>query len=299
LITLVASFMLILIGVLSRDVGVVGNFVIISTFVIFAPQLLLRYEAFRDLKDMEERFPTFLRDLTENIRSGMPFHTAIRLTAKSQYGKLSREIKKMSDQISWGMTLDRVLNQFADRVKKSKRLFTSIKIIRESYLSGGDVVATLESIADNSTMLEESEKEKKSMLNQYVVLMYAISLIFIAIVVSINRLLVPIFDISTPEVAETIGLSNPCDTCVDFTCSVCSLFQGTAYYVFSLDPSGIASYYTSLFFFMSLIQSLFSGLVAGQISENSVTAGIKHSLILVAITFGSFSILVRLGVLGV
>jgi len=300
LISSLTSSVLVLLAFLSQDVGVIGNIVILSTFIIATPQLLIFYQSYTDLREMEEKFPIFLRDLIENLRSGIAFHKAIIFSSKTYYGKLSAEIKKISHQLSWGMPVDKALNQFATRIKGSKRLYTSIKIIRESFISGGDVVSTLESVSDNVRLLQDSEKEKKSLLDQYVMLMYAISLIFIVIVVAINRLLIPIFQITSVSAGgELFGFTNPCTSCDAFACSVCGFFEGTAKIYFSIEPGTTASYYTSLFFYMALMQSLFSGLVAGQISENSVTAGIKHSLILVGITLGVFSILVKLKFMGV
>jgi flagellar protein FlaJ len=296
--SLIVALFLLIIGILSRDVGVIGNMIILSTFIVASPQLFLRYEKYRELKDMESNFPNFLRDLVESLRSGLPLHKAIQATSRLNYGKLSKEIKKMSNQISWGVPLQKVLTQFSERVKKSKRLHIATRIMKESYLAGGDIVAAFESLADNTTMLDEAEKERKTILSQYVLLMYAIAFIFVAIVVAINKLLIPIFQLSTTTPGFS-GLSNPCYTCQGLGCNVCDLYSITAAYIFSIKGGGIESYYTSLFFFMAIIQGFFSGLVAGQISENSITAGIKHSLIITAIIFGSFSILVRLGFLGV
>ncbi len=296
-ITIGISAVLIIIGIITADAGVIGNSIILSTFIIAAPILYTRYKSFREFKEMEEKFPNFLRDLVESLRAGLPLHKAIINASKINYGTLSREVNKMANQLSWGMPIDKVLNQFSQRVKSSKRMTSGIQIIMQSYLSGGEVVSTMESVADSHLLLIETEKEKSSSLSQYVIVMYAISLIFIGIVVAVNKLMVPIFNLSQQE-AE-FGLSNPCSACSGMECSVCSLFEATSTNVFNLDPASIGSYYTALFFFMSIIQAIFSGLVAGQISEGSAIAGGRHSLILASITFGVFSILVRLGVLGV
>ena len=45
-------------------------------------------------------------------------------------------------------------------------------------------------------------------------------------------------------------------------------------------PLGIANYYVAIFFYVVLIQGIFMGLIAGQLGENSITAGSKHSLIM-------------------
>lgn len=296
-ITIGIAAVLVGIGIITSDTGIIGNAIILSTFIIATPILYVRYKRFRELREMEEKFPNFLRDVVESIRAGLPLHKAIIASSKINYGVLSKEVNKMANQLTWGTPVDKVLNQFSERVKSSKRLTSSIQVTLQSYLSGGDVVSTMDSVADSQLTLIETEKEKSSSLSQYVIVMYAISLIFIVIVVAVNKLMVPIFGLSQGD--EAFGLANPCDTCAGLECSICVLFEGTSKSVFNLDPANIGSYYTALFFFMSMMQSIFSGLVAGQISEGSAIAGARHSMILASITFGIFSIFVRLGLIGV
>ena len=103
--------------------------------------------------------------------------------------------------------------------------------------------------------------------------------------------------ISTPGISDVMGITNPCEKCLavpspeTIDCSICSTFH-FACDIFSIDKASIGCYYTSLFFFMSIIQAISCGLVAGQISENSIIAGVKHSVIMAVITFGAFNILV-------
>jgi flagellar protein FlaJ len=284
-------------------IGVMANLIILSTFIIAVPQFFLTYEEYKNIKEMEERFPVMLRDIIESLASGVPLHQALLNASRLDYGKLSVEIKKVANQITWGIPVHKVLNQFANRVKRSKRLFTNIKLINESYTSGGDVVSILNTVADNSNLLEDAEKERRSLLSQYVMLMYAISIIFIIIVVAISRLVMPIFaqpaqGPGQEDLGVMIGLGNPCDPCYEIECLPCGLYQATSYYLFNIDPTSIAAYYIALFFYMSIVQSIFSGLVAGQIGENSMTAGIKHSLIMVSITMGTFFFLIHFNILG-
>jgi len=290
------AVLLLVMGMFSHDPGVFGNLAIISTFLIAGPQLTFQYLKYKEFKEMESKFPTFLRDITEAIRSGMPLHKAIQAVSKFDYGTLSKEVRKMANQISWGIPADKVLDRFANRVKKSKRIYTATKILRESYLSGGDIAAILDSVADSSEMLEEMEKDRKSTMSTYVLLMYAISLIFVIIVIAINKFLLPIFKTTT---SSAMGLSNPCSTTIGFNTVICNLYGSTAKILFFMDPNSISAYYTSLFFYMSLRQAIFSGLIAGQISEGSPKAGIIHSLILVGLVFGMYTISVELGFIGV
>ncbi len=297
LITIGISFVLVTIGIITSDAGIIGNAIIISTFVIAAPILYVRYKRFREFKEMEEKFPNFLRDLIESIRAGLPLHKAIISSSKINYGILSREVNRMANQLSWGMPIDKVLNQFSQRAKASKRMTSGIQVILQSYLSGGEVISTMDSVADSHLTLIETEKERASTLSQYVIVMYAVSIIFIGIVIAIGRLMVPIFNLAG-QGAE-FGLVNPCDSCSGPACSICSAYELTSGSVFGLDVTKIGSYYIALFFYMSIVQAIFAGLVAGQISEASIIAGVRHAMILASITFGVFSILVRLGILGV
>ena len=312
LISLAVSAIFIFIGIWSKDLGVIGNSIILSTFIIVGPQIFFRHQKHKTLKEIETRFPTFLRDVVETIRSGMPFHQAVILNSNIDYGKLSPHVKKMAHQLSWAVPFDKVLDYFAGRVKQSKKLSSALRTIRESFKSGGDVISTLESVADSMIMVEESEKERKSLLSQYVILMYAISFMFIGIVIAINRLMIPIFQVATES--ETgggvfggmrgmgLGLSNPCSQAAGFGYTICGIFNTISSALGTgdvFDAKNIGAYYVSLFFLMSIIVSFCSGIVAGQISENSVIAGIKHSIVMVSCVVGAFYILVYLKLLGV
>jgi len=300
LISVTITAIIIVIGYITNNAGVIGNGIILGIFLIAVPLVLFQYEKFRTIKEIEEKFPLFLRDVVESIHSGMPFHQAIVANSRLDYGRLSREVKKMAHQISWGMTVNKVLDQFTERVKSSKRLYASLKTVRESYLTGGDVVSTLDSVADNLTQLDDAEKERRMLLNQYVMLMYAVAFIFVGIVVSINKLLVPVFQISqSPGGAEALGLTNPCLAPLGMEAFICDIYSLPAKYIFIIDPTTIGAYYTSLFFFMTVIVSITSGLVAGQISENSVTAGMKHSAIMTGAVVGTMLILKFVNLLGV
>jgi len=301
LISSLISIIIISLGFATSNLGVVGNGIILAIFLIAFPLVIFSYQRFRTLKEMEEKFPIFLRDVVESIRSGMPFHLAIVASGKIEYGRLSQEVKRMTNQLTWGIPLIKVLDQFAQRVKGSRRLVDALQTVRESYMMGGDVPATLDSVADNLTYLGDAEKERKSVLNEYVVLMYAIAFIFVGIVASINRLLLPIFQVvATPGGTQVLGLSNPCSSTAGFDTQICAFYAVPAKYLFLVaDVNSISAYYTSLFFFMSVIVAISSGLVAGEISEGSMIAGVKHSVIMTAAVIGALLILKQIGLLGI
>lgn len=294
--SIIFSVFLITLGIVTFDIGVLANGIILSVFIIAIPIFFFSYEKQRTLKEYEERLPSFLRDVTESLRAGMPLHQAIIESGKLDYGRLTKEVKKMVNQISWGIPVDKVIDQFTERVKGSSRLFTSLKTVREAYKTGGDMTSTIESVAANLNDLNESEKEKKSLLNEYVILMYAITFIFLGILVTINRLMIPIFQVSSTAGGELIGFVNPCSGTGD---PICTIFDVGKYALFVKDFDSIGAYYASIFFWMSMIVAISSGLVVGEISDNSLVSGVKHSLIMSAGVWGSLLFLSATSLLGV
>ena len=290
-------------GVVTGDIGVLGNMIIISALMVAAPQVIFSYEGYRSIKDMESNFPKLVVNLTESLRSGMPLEQAIISASRYDYGKLTSEVKKMSNQLSWKVSIAKVLDQLSERLVKSRRLYVSIKTIKESYFSGGDVSSTLEHVADNINILSEIESERRSILNQYVVLMYAIAIIFVGIVGAINKFMVPIFQVTSTESTNIQGFgqgfsfSNPCNGAGGVSQTICNFYSVVAS-IFTKDTTSIKAYYIALFFSMSLVQGIFSGLIAGAVSEGSITAGFKHALIMSIMVFGAFAIMVRIGFVG-
>jgi len=292
------SIALIVIGLALGDVAILGNLVIISAFISVTPFFLYKYSHFMWIKSLESQFPNFVRDLADSKRSGMSLPGAIRITKKTNYGKLTPEIEKMSNRLSWGTPVLRTLEIFGYSVKDSKIITEAINIIKESYQSGGKIEYTLESLAADIVMIKEQEAEKTSMVRQHVMLMYGIFYMFMAVSIIIIFVMVPMIKTS-PAGTEgsdqlmNIRFDNPCENSgMIFPCgifdAVCSLLG---------HPAGISCYYLAIFFTVTVIQGLLSGLIAGQLGESSVTAGTKHSLIMVFSAIGIFFFLAKAGIL--
>ena len=299
IIVLTISTILMVFGYLTRDVGVFANMLIISTFIIFSTFAFFEYEHYRQWKEMEEKLPIFLHDLTENLSSGISLPRAIKLVSRNDYGSLNVIVKYLANQISWNVPIHKVLDRAAEKYKKNKKISTALKILREAYVSGGNTVAVLTTLSESLEMLQQIEKERKSILNQYTLIIYAISFIFLGVVVMISKLLLPIF--ANPKIAgmgESFGIVDPCSSCFGTSCNICGFFALMAYNLFGLSQDK-PYYYVSIFFILSVVQAVFAGLVAGQVSEGSPKAGIKHSLILLSVVVGAYLLLFRIGLIGV
>lgn len=238
---------LILLAILLAPPRLYGAFIGLGFMIAFIPYSLYSYFEQSAIKDMEDNLPEFLRDIAESRKTGMTLPEAVYKSMRVDYGKLTPEVKKMAYQISWGVPFDEVLQRFAKRAK-SRFIERSIAIIIQAQVSGGALTDTLDSVARDATLIKEAEKERKSKLNQQALIMYAIYILFVIIVISLQKLMIPLI------------------TSKGFTLA-------------TQNPEEIISFYRNLFFSMIVIQAVFNGMLAGQISEGSPVIGLKHSAI--------------------
>ncbi|MFQ6020734.1 MAG: type II secretion system F family protein [Candidatus Aenigmatarchaeota archaeon] len=298
----IIAVILVLIGVIGfyGDPGLMGNFILLAVIVGVIPFVLISYFDYQKIKIIEEQLPTFLLDLSETLKTGMSLPDGLKQISKTDYGKLSPEIKKINDQISWGIPLQEAMEKFANRIKKSKLVGRIIRIINEAYSSGGDIARTLESTASDLLVIKEAEKERKAITSQHVLVMYAIFYIFIGIIIGLSKTLLPMLqlNIETAALGGLLAFQDPCTACIGnphLFCISCGIF-GIVSQMFGLG-TGATGYYNSLFLIMVVIQGIFSGLVAGQIGEGSVIAGTKHSIIMASSGFAILIILLQTGLI--
>lgn len=294
---------LLLLSFLTHNTILVINIMFLGVFLIISQFSLKKYFEFKKIKEIENSFPNFLRDLSESVRSGLTLMQAFRITSKSDYGLLSEEIKKMNNQLSWNIKMDKVLDMMKDRLEKSKIITKSITIISETNRTGGNTAEILEELSQNVEKLKQEDEEKKAMLHQQVLLLYAIFFIFIGISVALLKFLIPLVANTSTTGFEISGLSfggNPCSACVGNTlasCGPCNFF----FMICEIFDFGAAAshacYFRALFFSMILIEGALTGLISGQIESGSAVAGVKHSLIMFSAGFLIFLMLVGIGLI--
>jgi len=298
LISLIVSLVLIsTVSLLTQDVGAIINIGVICLFVVVTPLFIYKYIEFLWLKSAEREFPNFIRDLASLKRSGMTLSEAVKMSSRTNYGKLTEEVHKFSNRLSWGTPFTRSLEIFSKRFKNSKIISEVLGIMKESYTSGGEVSSTLDSLSKDMLTLRDVEEERKSIVRQHVMIMYAIFFMFVGIALAIIHVLIPMM-ISNPQ-AITEGspiifaFNDPCmDIPLPFPCEFFKIICAS----FSISE-GVICYYIALFFSVLIVQAIFMGLIAGQLGENSAIAGIKHSLIMLASIFLIFMFVIRLGLL--
>ncbi|MEE9323103.1 MAG: type II secretion system F family protein [Candidatus Aenigmarchaeota archaeon] len=296
---MVAVLLIGVFAIFTQDVGIIINIGVISLFIVVTPLFLMKYAEFLWIKSAEEEFPNFVRDLAGLKRSGISLSEAVNMTVRNNYGKLTPEVQKFSNRLSWGIHFLRALEIFSKRFKSSKIITEILGILKESYVSGGNISMTLDSLSKDMVILKEIEKERKSVVRQHVMIMYGIFFMFVLISIAIINVLIPMMSQSQTTMGGTsplmLSFTDPCKSFyIIFPCGYFEVLC-TAFAV----PSGIGCYYFALFFSVLITQAVFMGLIAGQLGEDSIVAGTKHSLIMLASIFIIFMFLIKVGMLPV
>lgn len=301
-----AFVFILLIAVFIGDFAIASNMAFIGMLVLIVPYSAYKFIERKKIMSYERSFPLFLRDISESQRSGLSTIQSIQMAAKSDYGELTEEIKRMGNQLSWNITLTNVLKSFSTRMKRSRIITRSLLVIDEANKSGGNIEDTIDSLAENIEMNKELQEEKRTLLNQQVLMMYAIFLIFLGISIALIKFLIPMLQMELgTETGSMAGLSglgmfspNPCISCLsqsDPGCFSCDLFLSVATTFGFGEREDPTAYYKALFFSMVIVQGFFGGLIVGQISSESVIPGIKHSIVMLLIGAFAFIAVIKLG----
>ena len=131
-------------------------------------------------------------------------------------------------------------------------------IILESFHAGGEIKVTLNSLADDVNLLKQMEFEKKSVMKEQIIIMYAVYFVFVGVIIGLFRILAPILFIQKMGVFSGITVQNA-------------------------GGELTIEYFKNLFFLMILVESICAGIIAGQISEERLIAGFRHVVIMLSV----------------
>lgn len=217
--------------------------------------------------DIEQMFLEFARDLVEGVKSGTPISKSIINIKNKDFGNLNPHIEKLANQIAIGIPVKDALDNFSKDIK-STIISRAIGLIREAEVSGGKIETILESVAFSISQIEKLKKERKAVIYNLTVQGYIIFLIFIVIMLVMQFKIIPI--VSALNLAGGGDLSDS---------GLGDMIMGAG--ISKIDPDDLAAPFLALL----ISQGFFAGLVIGKISEGSVKGGLKHSFILVAISW--------------
>jgi flagellar protein FlaJ len=221
----------------------------IALFIATAPAAAVYMRLNKKKVDTEQGVASFLRDLTEVRKTGLSPEKCIESLSTRDYGSFTKDLRKISSEISWGIPLKKVIMDFLGRTKSWMTQIVMFLLV-ETIDVGGGTIAMIESLARFNNLTQEVEKEKKMSVRPYIMMPYLASILLVATTVMM--------------LSFTTGSLIPTSVGGEAT---------------PRDNSGV----TLIFMTSVIFHSYLIGIVAGKISEESVAAGFKHASILVII----------------
>jgi flagellar protein FlaJ len=219
----------------------------VALFISAAPAGIVHMRLTKTRASMEEGVSNFLRDLTEVRKTGLSPEKCIEALSKRDYGAFTKQLRKISSEISWGIPVKKVMMDFLHRTR-SWMVQIVMFLLVETIDVGGGTIAMIESLARFNNLTQEVEKEKKMSVRPYVFMPYLASILLVATTIMMMGL--------------TTGITVPGATTAPTN-------------------NGLM---TTVFMSSVIFNSYLIGIVAGKISEESVGAGFKHAAILVLIS---------------
>lgn len=222
----------------------------VALVIATAPAAFVSMKMSTHKNSMERGINNFLRDLTEVRKTGLSPEKCIESLSKRDYGTFSRELRKISSEISWGIPVKKVIMDFLKRTK-SWMVQLNMFLLVETIDVGGGTIAMIESLARFNNLTQEVEKEKKMSVRPYIMMPYLASILLVATTVMMLG-----FTSGTIGVGPEAAAAN----------------------------SGSLDAVRTVFVASVIFNSYLIGIVAGKISDESVSSGFKHATILVIIS---------------
>jgi flagellar protein FlaJ len=226
------------------------DFVFFGFLAVVSPIALVNYVDYRWRKAVDEHLPDLFRSIVQAQETGMTLPKALEEAAARDYGPLTPELKKMTVQISWGASFEEALLAFGRRVGTVLTRRTMPMII-EASRSGGRVEKVFNPMGKFLQTTILLEKERKTQTRPYTAIIYVALFVFVFTIVILFK----------------------------------TFFTGVEGMALFSMPTSSPEDLRRIFLHLTLVQGFFSGLVAGKMGEGSMSAGLKHSLLMMLIGY--------------
>ena len=197
----------------------------------------------------ENALPSLIRDVTEARRTGLsPEKSIVHAVTRRGYGAFTPDLRRMMNQIEWGVPLRTIYKDLAHWVK-SWPVIVNFYILVETVEIGGGDANTLGILAEFSEKVRTIERNQRNMLMPYIILPFIWTILMVFTVT---------FTINTLSSIPALALGS-------FTSAVLS--------------EGIISN-SSIIEAGIIFHSWLSGFFIGKVSEGNFASGFKFSALL-------------------
>ncbi len=256
---------------ITNDQGTYKNLdqvIVFAVLIAITPYSVDAYLTRKRIRRYEEEYIGFLYELSELLRGGLDPLGAVKEIASPaiETGRslhaLGPHLKKAAAQIDWGVSFETVIASMAESLKSPLISRYSKLIVQASRLGAISPAIILKS-ADDLEKTLQLEHEKEAALKEYLFIIYAAQFILIGLIFLLNSTLLP---------------------------SILSMFKtgtgGGSPLGIAVPSMNLAGFKTG-FFHVIMINAFASGIIAGQLTEGKARYGLRHSVIMILISYAA------------
>ena len=233
----------------------------ITILIVITPSAVLDYLNHKWIEAIEDQAPSLVRGISESQETGVTLVRALDAVVENKLvtGPLADEVKKLTTQMSWGLSFEDALQRFRNRID-SPIVNRFCALVLEASRSGGQIKNVFKATSGFMEEMRETDQEASSQMKPYILIIYASFLVFIFVsIILITSFFEPLEGLE--HILSTTSLVG-------------------------------ASEFKDFFYRTMLISGLMGGLMAGKIGERRVPGGLKHSIIQLVVGYITYYIMI-------
>ena len=216
-------------------------------------------------KEIADKLPEFLRDIANSTSSGMTIYDAIKSASEGDYGRLTPELKTMTGQLSWGISIKDTLTNFAEHINTNELKRLAITMNKALEI-GGNTSAVFYAAAKELEQIKRVEQQRKTEMTMYSIVIFISFFVFLAVILIIDKtIFTALFDVQAKMSGQHIGSIR----------------------IANINPEDVKT----MFFTFMVVQSLGGGVLGGFMTEGKLSSGVRYGIILVLISFFVFKLM--------
>jgi len=263
-------------GSATETVAQVETPIVVATALVLAVYAVVYEVRKRRIRRIESSVPDLLDRLASVNEAGTSVVGSVRRVADSNLEALTADLQRTRRDIDWGADVSTALRRLERRVR-SPMTARAVALVTNAMHASGDIGPVLRIAADESRATWSLRRERRQVMLTYLIVIYISFLVFLGIIASLSVSFIPaVEEAAIPGAGGTGGVPGAPSGPTGITAGLGAIN---------------ASAYEQLFFHAAAVQAVCSGLVAGQLGEGSVKDGVKHVVVLLALSLLTFAVI--------
>jgi archaeal flagellar protein FlaJ len=226
----------------------------LSAIIILVPSAVLDLKNQRWMSSIEDQMPMIVRGVAESQETGMTLIRALEKVVDNKMvsGPLSKEVKQLVIEMSWGTSFEDALMHFKNRIN-SPIVNRFCVLVLEASRSGGTIKKVFTATSGFMEEMKEIDRDTNAQMKPYIIVIYAAFAVFIITSILLVR-------------------------------SFFAPMQGSQQIMSDVTVGGTSGF-KDFFYQDMIVSALTGGLMAGKIGERRVAGGMKHSILLLLVGY--------------